>query len=102
MYDLLDHPAKWNVGESMMIFVLRITSADICVPSTYYAREPERSKTYRHDLQQTTPLRHLLYLSLFFFRVESSFGLYHAMARVARLASASEFQRDQQLHGDTS
>jgi hypothetical protein len=42
----------------MLCRVQRVTPADICVPSNYYARKPKHIKTYLSDTQQTTPLTH--------------------------------------------
>jgi len=66
----------------MFCIVRRITSADICVSSTYYAREPERSKTYRNDTQRTIPLWHAC-------------GISHLVASLASMIC-------QERHGDTS
>ena len=41
LYDLLDHPAKWNISERMFDCVQDVASADICVPSAYDARWAE-------------------------------------------------------------
>jgi hypothetical protein len=44
LHDLFDHPAKRNVGESMWCSIQRITSADVCVPSTYYGQKGQAFK----------------------------------------------------------
>ena len=39
LHDLFDHPTKRNVGESMYCSIRRITSADICEPSTCFTQK---------------------------------------------------------------